>query len=107
LDEWLDRWLKAGGTEDVDSLRADLDVCRSRGYACTPDSVPPGTRAIAAPIRNYTGNVVASVALRTPHVDFDGPALAALGQRVVDTAEQISWHLGYRGGTGSEWRTNR
>ncbi|MPZ63623.1 MAG: helix-turn-helix domain-containing protein [Propionibacteriales bacterium] len=45
----------------VQDLRARLDEVRQQGYAMVDQELEPGLRAIAAPVRNKRGRVVAAV----------------------------------------------
>ena len=47
-------------------LRAELDVVREQGYAVAVDELEIGLTAVAAPIRNADGDVVASMSVSGP-----------------------------------------
>jgi IclR family pca regulon transcriptional regulator len=49
----------------VDKLRAALDRVRSQGWAIVDQELEEGLRAVAAPLRDRTGKVVAAVNIST------------------------------------------
>jgi IclR family pca regulon transcriptional regulator len=49
----------------VDKLRAALDRVRSQGWAIVDQELEEGLRAVAAPLRDRTGTVVAAVNIST------------------------------------------
>ncbi len=55
---------------DPRALRAELDTIRSRGWALAQDDVAEGLSALAAPVHNGAGDVIAAVSVGglTPHI---------------------------------------
>ena len=51
---------------DRPALRAELDMVREQGYAVAVDELEVGLTAVAAPIRNAGGDVVASMSVSGP-----------------------------------------
>lgn len=79
-------FLRAGKTKEV------LD----NGYALFIEGPNTGVVEIAAPIRNYDSNVIGAVSLHGPTTRLvSGTCLDALCQKVKDTAEKISNHMGH------------
>jgi IclR family pca regulon transcriptional regulator len=78
-------------------LLARLAEVRARGYAVTIEELAAGVRAVAAPIRDHAGVVIAAV---NASVLTEDPApdklVARLVPFVVDTAKQISEALSVR-----------
>ena len=77
-------------------LDRDLARVRERGYAVAADELDVGLTAIAAPVRDAHGEVVASVSVSGPTFRFTE---ARIGQILPDlraAAEDISAALGYR-----------
>ncbi len=99
LEEWLQQWQRQSqdpmSVAEIDALRAEIDATRERGYGLSPGE--SGGRAAAAPIRNYTGLVVAAVSIRVGDEHLTSKSLASMGRLIVRTANEISYHLGYRG----------
>jgi DNA-binding IclR family transcriptional regulator len=82
---------------DPQALRRELEAVRQRGCAIEDEESEIGMRCIAAPIRNDSGEVVASVGMAGPVTRLSKKAIAAFMPHVIETAEQISARLGYRG----------
>lgn len=72
------------------AMRSDLESTRVRGYAVEDGEFRPGSRAIAVPVRDGTGEVVAALALSSSEIDL--PRLVATGDRVAAAADELS-HL--------------
>lgn len=79
---------------DPRRLREELAAIRRQGYAVSHGELCPGASAVAAPIRNHDGRVVASISVAelTPQLEL-GPGLAAA---VTAAAGRISAALGYQ-----------
>jgi DNA-binding IclR family transcriptional regulator len=48
---------------DREAMRAELRTARDRGYAVEDEEYRPGLRAIALPVRDASGDVVAALAV--------------------------------------------
>jgi IclR family transcriptional regulator, KDG regulon repressor len=93
------RGLKARTTKtrtDPRELRAMLDEVRARGYAIEDELSEEGMRAIAAPLHNSAGDVVAAIGIAGPVQRLWDGVLAAYVPKVVETSRIISARLGYR-----------
>jgi DNA-binding IclR family transcriptional regulator len=77
-----------------EQLQERLLATRARGYACTDEDFEPGVVAVAAPIRDFRGRIVAAVNVSGPKFRF-APRLAAAGERVRAVAEDLSRTLGW------------
>ena len=84
---------------DVPELERRIRRARQVGYAVADEESEPGLVAVAAPIRDFTGQVVASVNISAPKFRL-GTRLHATGERVRATAEQLSGALGAPTGSG-------
>ena len=81
---------------DPKGLVEHLKKVNSQGYALDDEEFEEGVRCIGAPVRDYTGNVVAAVSI-------SGPAMRMTEKKIVDdlvhavkeAAEEISRRLGY------------
>lgn len=78
------------------ALLNELAVVRRQGFAENRGESQPGMCSIAAPIRDPLGRVVASVS-SAEYVDDVEAGLRHLIRPVVETAAQISAHLGWQG----------
>jgi DNA-binding IclR family transcriptional regulator len=77
---------------DLDALRAELAEVGRRGHAESIEEVLPGISAVAAPIRNWSNEVVAGVSVAWP---TGRRSLADHLPAVLAAAAQLSAGLGY------------
>jgi DNA-binding IclR family transcriptional regulator len=82
---------------DPAKLVKALAVIRQRGCAIEDEESEIGMRGISAPIRNDAGEVVAAVGLAGPVTRLSKKAITAFIPHVIETADQVSERLGYRG----------
>ncbi len=80
---------------DVGQLMADLAQVRARGYALDDEETEIGLRAIAAPIRDHTGEVVAAISVAGPIQRMTKKVVLSHAPKVVAAAEAISARLGH------------
>ncbi|MEP0763725.1 MAG: IclR family transcriptional regulator [Chloroflexota bacterium] len=78
-----------------EGLVKELERIRQRGFAIDDHESEQGIRCVAAPIRDYTGQVVAAVSISGPHTRIRPERDRELGELVCQTARQISASLGY------------
>jgi DNA-binding IclR family transcriptional regulator len=81
---------------DPECLREQLAEVRKRGCAVEDEESEVGMRAIAAPIRDDSGSVVAAVGVAGPVTRLSKRTIAAFVPHVIETAAAISRRLGYR-----------
>ena len=100
--EFVDRVLEAGLTAYTgktlvkrEAVLAMLSEVRSREHAVDDEESESGLRAIAAPIRNYNGAVIAAVAVAAPVQRMNKRALQTCVPAVIATANAVSGRLGY------------
>jgi DNA-binding IclR family transcriptional regulator len=74
-----------------------LDMVRKQGYATAVDELEVGLTAIAAPIRNARGAVVASICTSGPTFRLSADRIPAAAAAVRAAAAEISHHLGWSG----------
>jgi DNA-binding IclR family transcriptional regulator len=77
------------------ALREELARVRRRGFAVDDEEIEEGLRCIGAPIRNYTGEVIASISIAGPVFRIKKERLGDLARAVIATAEGLSAGLGY------------
>jgi DNA-binding IclR family transcriptional regulator len=77
------------------ALRRELEQVRSRGYASAVEELEAGLSALAAPIRNAHGEVVASLSLSGPSFRLDESRTSDVAAMVVAAAEEVSHRLGW------------
>jgi DNA-binding IclR family transcriptional regulator len=79
---------------NIEELMRHLAKVRQMGYATNYSESIDGLTAVAAPIRNYQGEIVAAVSLGFPNQFVTENQIATLTQHVQRSAEQISQQLG-------------
>ena len=80
---------------DPQAIRRILAQVRADGYAITVAENHPDMGGVAAPVRDYTGSVVAAVGVAMPVYRMGDPAVRATIPRVCGTAGAISAAMGY------------
>ncbi|MGH2896765.1 MAG: IclR family transcriptional regulator [Solirubrobacteraceae bacterium] len=81
------------GPADVRDLEQRIQRARQVGYAVADEESEPGLVAVAAPIRDFSGTVVAAINVSGPKFRL-GSRLHPAGELVRATAAQISDALG-------------
>lgn len=81
---------------DLGQLRRELRRVRDRGYATSANERVDGAAAIAAPVLDHTGSVIAALTVSGPEPRFRN-RMTEFAERTVRAAADISAELGYRG----------
>lgn len=81
---------------DRQELEAVLAAVRENGYATAHEEFEEGLSAIAAPLRNHTGNVIATVSISGPTYRIGTDDLQRYVDPLREVARNISAALGYR-----------
>jgi DNA-binding IclR family transcriptional regulator len=76
-------------------LRRELEQVREQGYALAVDELEVGLAALAAPIRNAHGDVIASLSLSGPTFRLDEARIHDVLPLLVDAAAEVSHRLGW------------
>ncbi len=82
---------------DPTMLKQDLASVRRQGYALDLEEDSLDMCCIGAPIRDYTGGVVAAVSLTAPSYRFPRSAVKSTARIIVEASERMSRWLGYSG----------
>jgi len=77
------------------ALRGELAEVRERGYAVAIDELEVGLTALAAPIRNTHGDVIASMSVSGPGFRLDEAAVEKAIPLLVEAALEVSHRLGW------------
>jgi DNA-binding IclR family transcriptional regulator len=77
------------------ALRAELAEARERGYALAVDELEVGLTAVAAPIRNAHGDVIASMSVSGPTFRMPTERVDQIVVQVVQAAREVSYRLGW------------
>jgi DNA-binding IclR family transcriptional regulator len=77
------------------ALRTEVTVARDRGYAVAVDELEVGLTAVAAPIRNAHGDVIASMSVSGPTFRMPTERVDQVVAQVVEAAREVSYRLGW------------
>jgi IclR family transcriptional regulator, acetate operon repressor len=75
---------------------AQLDAVRARGFATALGELEPGLAAMAAPVRDASGQTVAALSISGPDHRLTPARIAELAPMLVAGADGLSARLGYR-----------
>lgn len=79
---------------DAAQLRAELAKVRRDGYALGQEELEEGLNAVAVPIRNHLGEVVAAVSVSGPSYRVSPDRVPELSKLVGEAARRISVQIG-------------
>jgi len=80
------------------TLEQELESVRAQGYAIDDEEFAQGLRCLAAPVWNFTGNVVAAIGISGPVWRVTLDRIAQLTEYVRAAAHRLSQELGESGG---------
>jgi|HigsolmetaAR203D_1030402.scaffolds.fasta_scaffold05261_2 DNA-binding IclR family transcriptional regulator len=80
---------------DPNQLMMELEKVRRQGYASDVNEVDEGTVSVAAPVRDYTGEVVAAINIVGPIQRFAPYKIPQFAAKVMQAAQEVSRQLGY------------
>jgi len=83
---------------DWSSLERDLAEVRRRGFAVGWEELEPGLAAVAAPIRDREGDVIAALSVSGPTFRVSRARLLEYASEVAVGAHEVSRALGYQAG---------
>jgi len=81
---------------DKEAFKAWLSQVKEQGFAVDPEATLEGITGVAAPIRDFTGKVVASVGAAIFSSSLSDDGLARIIDEVSETALTVSMNLGYK-----------
>jgi IclR family acetate operon transcriptional repressor len=81
---------------DRPGLQAELARVRKRGYAVDNEEVEEGLRCIGAPVRDFSGEVVAAISIAGPVFRVQKGRVTELARAVMRAADDLSADLGYK-----------
>ena len=100
LDRFLRRRFRAytpATLTDPREVRRELERVRAAGWALDNEEFAVGLRCVAAPVRDHTGAVVASLGMAGPAVRVADDRVPRLAGYVREAAAEASAALGFRG----------
>jgi len=77
-----------------DTLFADLEKARDRGWSFDDEERHSGMRCVAAPVFNSYGEAIAGISVSGPTVRFPDDAVAEIGPKVRRAAAKITRQAG-------------
>ena len=80
---------------DKRELEKELDKIREQGFALDREENEKDVCCVAAPIRNYQGEVIAAISISSPIFRIDKNAQNNLKEALLQTSKNISKQLGY------------
>lgn len=81
---------------ELDELLKHFEIIRKQGYAIDDEEHDYGIRCVAAPVRDYKGDVIASISVSGPSMRITKERINDLAAKVIETALNISKRLAYR-----------
>lgn len=81
---------------DLKRLREELEVIRKQGYAIDNEEISEGLICVAAPIRNYSSEVIAAISVAGPKARINEEKLKDVKRHVLNISQIISGKLGYK-----------
>jgi len=80
---------------DKRELEKELGKVKEQGFALDREENEKDVRCVAAPIRNYQGEVIAAVSISSPSFRIDKNVQNNLKEALIQTSREISMRLGY------------
>ncbi|MGI8577104.1 MAG: IclR family transcriptional regulator [Nocardioidaceae bacterium] len=91
------RTYTANTISTLEGLAREVDDVRRKGFAIAIDELEIGLTAVAAPIRNNHGEVLASMSVSGPTFRLDARRVPQIAESVMAAANEVSQRLGWRG----------
>lgn len=88
--------LTAHTITDPESLRKELETLRKNRYCLDDEECELGARCIAAPLRDYSGKVIAALSISGPIVRMSPQKIETLSGTLLGVVDRIEKHLGFR-----------
>jgi DNA-binding IclR family transcriptional regulator len=82
---------------DKGELKKELNKIKKQGFALDREENEKNIYCIAAPIRNYQGEVIAAISISSPIFRVDKNVQNNLNEALIETSKKISKRLGYNG----------
>jgi len=92
---------------DIEVLQDELLSIKTAGYAIGHEEYEVGLNAVAAPIYNREGDVVAALSVSGPSYRLSPDNFEDIAEAVIKTAKRISLEIGYVAADGVEIGANQ
>jgi len=79
-----------------DALHQQFNTIRSQGFSIDDEELEAGIRAIAAPIRNHTGDMIAAISIPGPTSRMTDDRIPQITATLSDTAQAVSHRMGWK-----------
>ncbi len=99
VSEQAGRSLRSYTPATIDTMRtllSEIAAVRAQGHAVAVDELEVGLTAIAAPLRNAHGDVIASLSVSGPTFRLPGERVAVVVTATTEAAAEVSRRLGWR-----------
>jgi DNA-binding IclR family transcriptional regulator len=80
---------------DPEVLQQHLDLIVEQGWGATVEEYEVGLNAVAAPVRDAAGDVVAALSVSGPTFRMGEESFPRLARQVVEAADELSRRLGF------------
>ena len=90
----LTRYTRATITEP-DKFYSCLDTIRKNGYATSHGELREGVSSMAAPIQDYTRDVIGAITMVGPIQRFTPQKIQQISKQLLTVSKEISVRLGY------------
>ncbi|MFJ8235610.1 IclR family transcriptional regulator [Ureibacillus sp. NPDC094379] len=80
---------------EKNSFHQKLEEIKVNGYELTKEERIGGITTIASPIINHYGGVVGAISIKLNAIDLTDENLKTIINEVINTANNISWKMGY------------
>jgi len=81
---------------DLDALKKEWARIRLRGWIYSSGEALEGVKAVAAPVRDYSGNVCAGLGVTFPAILLPQSRVATVVKAIVKAANALSVQLGFK-----------
>lgn len=99
VDAFIKKYGLAGHTRNTITkptrFKDELQNIVKRGYAVDNEESVEGLRCVGAPIRDYSGQVIASISIAGPTFRVTEEKAPSLAKLVMDVANKLSAEIGY------------
>lgn len=89
------RAYSADSLPDWNRFWDELKVIADQGYAVAVDQLHIGATSIGAPVKDYTGQVIAAVSVVGPAERMPADRIPLMAEAIIDAAAIVSEKLGY------------
>jgi IclR family transcriptional regulator, KDG regulon repressor len=80
-----------------ETLRRELEVVRTQGYAVDDEELEAGVRAVSVPVRNRDGAVIAAMSIASPASRLTLERIPDTAKELIAVADAVSRRLGWPG----------